>query len=169
MAKKSGRSCICSLGLKIMGFRHFWGNPHYNIFSEARAAKKMGEILRGIDFSRPSPESKSGRGIHQNNRFGSGSMSPFREIAVLTMGFNAPQPESPTRISRAKAALNGPVTDRRASVLHATVPSSSGPARKHTAKFEPSSWSWAQMTSGSGAPKRVLSEEAITLKLQRPN
>ena len=33
-------------------------------------------------------------------------MSPFREIAVL---FNAPQPESPTRISRAKAALNGPV------------------------------------------------------------
>ena len=29
-------------------------------------------------------------------------MSPFREIAVL----NAPQPESPTRISRAKAALN---------------------------------------------------------------
>jgi len=25
-----------------MGFRHFWGNPHYNILSEARAAKKMG-------------------------------------------------------------------------------------------------------------------------------
>ena len=37
-----------------------------------------------IDFSRPSPESKSGREIHQKNRFGSGSMSPFREIAVLT-------------------------------------------------------------------------------------
>jgi len=54
-----------------------------------------------IDFSRPSPESKTGREIHQNNRFGSGS--------------DAPQPESPTRISRAKAALNSPVTDRRAS------------------------------------------------------
>ena len=38
--KKSGRSCICSLGLKTMGFRHFWENPHYNIFSEARAAPK---------------------------------------------------------------------------------------------------------------------------------
>jgi hypothetical protein len=44
-----------------------------------------------------------------------------------------------------------------------------GPARKHTAKFEPAAWSWAQMTSGSGAPKRDLSEEAITFKLQRPN
>ena len=54
-------------------------------------------------------------------------------------------------------------------VLHATVPSGSGPARKHTAKFEPAAWSWAQMTSGSGAPKRVLSEEAITFKRQRPN
>ena len=41
-----------------------------------------------IDFSRPSPESKSGRGIHQKNRFGSGSMSPFREIAVLTRSFD---------------------------------------------------------------------------------
>ena len=54
-------------------------------------------------------------------------------------------------------------------VLHATVPSSSGPARKHTAKFEPAAWSWAQMTSGSGAPKRILSEGTITFKLQRPN
>jgi hypothetical protein len=58
-------------------------------------------------------------------------------------------------------------------VLHATIPSGSGPARKHTAKFDPAAWSWAQMTSGSGARKRVLrlSEEAIriTFKLQRPN
>ena len=47
-------------------------------------------------------------------------------------------------------------------VLHATVPSSSGPARKNTAKFEPAAWSWAQVTSGFGAPKRVLSEGTIT-------
>eukprot|EP00964_Phaeocystis_antarctica_P048641 scaffold28168_cov75-Phaeocystis_antarctica.AAC.3 len=34
--------------------------------------------------------------------------------------------------------------------LPATVLSSSGPARKYTAKFEPVAWSWAQMTSGFG-------------------
>jgi len=93
-------------------------------------------------------------------------MSPFRQIARLP-------PESQNRqsaeISRVKATLNGPVSDRRASstrrfreVRHAT---------KHTAKFEPAAWSWAQMTSGSGAPKHILSEEAITFKHQpeRPN
>jgi hypothetical protein len=53
--------------------------------------------------------------------------------------------------------------------LHATVPSGSGPARKHKAKFEPAAWSWAQMASGSGAPKHILSGEAIKFKLQRPN
>jgi hypothetical protein len=41
-------------------------------------------------------------------------------------------------------------------VLHVTISSGSGPARKHTAKFEPAAWSWAQMTSGAGARKRVL-------------
>ena len=51
--------------------------------------------------------------------------------------------------------------------LYATVPSSSGPARKHTAKFEPAAWSWAQMTSGFGAPKRILSEGAFAFKLYR--
>ena len=40
-----------------------------------------------------------------------------------------------------------------------------GPARKHTAKFEPAAWSWAQMTSGLGAPKRILSEGAFAFKL----
>eukprot|EP00964_Phaeocystis_antarctica_P023711 scaffold13248_cov97-Phaeocystis_antarctica.AAC.3 len=49
--------------------------------------------------------------------------------------------------------------------LHATVPSSSGSARKHTAKFEPAAWSWAQMTSGFGATKRILSEGAFAFKL----
>ena len=44
-------------------------------------------------------------------------------------------------------------------VLHATVPSGPGPARKHTAKFEPAAWSWAPMTSGFRASKRFLSEE----------
>ena len=42
------------------------------------------------------------------------------------------------------------------------------PARKHTAKFEPdepAAWSGAQMTRGSGAPKRVLSaEDAIPFR-----
>ena len=45
--------------------------------------------------------------------------------------------ESGQPISRAEAALNGPVTHGPTRVLYATVPSSSGPARKHTAKFEP--------------------------------
>ena len=34
-----------------MGFRHFWENPHYNIFSEARAAKETGGFFeRNIIF-----------------------------------------------------------------------------------------------------------------------
>ena len=37
-----------------------------------------------------------------------------------------------------------------------TVPSSSGPVRKHTAKFEPAAWSWAQMMSGSEAPNNAF-------------
>eukprot|EP00964_Phaeocystis_antarctica_P081387 scaffold50921_cov77-Phaeocystis_antarctica.AAC.4 len=44
--------------------------------------------------------------------------------------------------------------------LHATVLSSLGPARKYTAKFEPAAWSWAQMTSGFGAPKRIRAQNA---------
>jgi hypothetical protein len=87
-------------------------------------------------------------------------MSPFREIAAKVRIDNR-------QISRGSSAQRPGY--RPTHVLHATVPSGSGPARKHTAKFEPAAWSWAQMTSGSGAPKRVLSEEAITLKLQRPN
>jgi hypothetical protein len=91
-------------------------------------------------------------------------MSAFREIALLP-------PQSQNRLSadiarkrRSTARLQ---TDARPS--HATVPSGSGPARKHTAKFEPAAWSWAQMTSGSGAPKHVLSEETFKFKIQRPN
>ena len=52
-------------------------------------------------------------------------------------------------------------------VPHATVPSSEGPTRKHTAEFEPDSWSWAQMTSGLGPPKRILSEEPCSSNLFR--
>ena len=54
-------------------------------------------------------------------------------------GVNAPQPESPTRISRAKAALNGPVTDRRTDAR----PSRDGSeqfwsgTQAYAAKFEP--------------------------------
>jgi hypothetical protein len=92
-------------------------------------------------------------------------MSPFREIAVLP-------PQSQNRQSaigryRAEAALNGPATDQRPSRDGSA--SGSGPARKYTVKIELAAWSWAQMTSGSGARKRVLSEEAIILKLKRPN
>ena len=71
------------------------------------------------------------------NRFGSGSMSPFREIAVLTMGFNAPQPESPTRISRAKAALNGPVTDPDARPSRDGSEQFWSGTQAYAAKFEP--------------------------------
>ena len=31
-----------------------------------------------------------------------------------------------------------------------------------TAKFEPAARSWAQMPSGSGAPKRILSEQPLS-------
>ena len=81
-------------------------------------------------------------------------MSSFGEIAVLP-------PQSQNRQSAdiaRKQRLKWPGY-RPTHVLHATVSSGSGsgPARKHTAKFEPAAWSWAQMTSGSGARKRVLS------------
>ena len=118
-----------------------------------------------IDFSRPSPKSKYGLVIHSNYRFGSDYMSPFREIALLPpQSQNYPSAD----IARKRRSTERPGY-RPTRVLHATVPSGSGPARKHTAKFEPAAWSWAQMTSGSGAPKRDLSEKAITFKLQRPN
>ena len=54
-------------------------------------------------------------------------------------------------------------------VPHATIPSSLGPARKHTTKFEPDSWRWAQMTSGFGPPKRILSDGPCSFKLKRQN
>ena len=90
--------------------------------------------------------------------FGSGSMSPFRELALLP-------PESQNRQSadiawkrRSTAQLQ---TDARPS--RGGSERGSGPARKHTVKFEPAAWSWSQiksqMTSGSGAPKRVFSED----------
>ena len=91
-------------------------------------------------------------------------MSPFREIAVLTPHSQNRQPAYRARKRHSTARLRTPTR-----VLHATVPSSSGPVRKHTAKFEPAAWSWAQMTSGSGAPKRVLSEGTITFKRLRPS
>ena len=91
-------------------------------------------------------------------------MSPFREIAVSTPHSQRIANPHIARESGTERPGYGPTC-----VLHATVPSSSGPARKHTAKFEPAAWSWAQMTSGSGAPKRVLSEGTITFKRLRPS
>jgi len=83
-------------------------------------------------------------------------MSPFREIAFLPPEGQNRQSADIARKRRSTARLQ--IGYRPTRVLHATLPSGSGPARKHTAKFEPAAWSWAQMTSGSGAPKRVLSE-----------
>ena len=79
-------------------------------------------------------------------------MSSFREIAVLP-----PQVRIANRQISHGSSVQRPGY-RPTHVFHTTVPSGSGPARKHTAKFEPAAWSWAQMTSGSGARKRVLSD-----------
>ena len=91
-------------------------------------------------------------------------MSPFKKARFYRPKVRIANPQ----ISRGSGGAQQPGY-RPTRVLHATVTSGSGPSRKHTAKFEPAAWSWAQMTSGSGAPKRVLSEEAITFKLQQPN
>jgi hypothetical protein len=115
-----------------------------------------------IDFSRPSPESKSGRGIHYKN-YRSGYWERFyvaisRNRALL---HRPKRPKSQTRQSaditrkqRSTARLQTDARPSRDGSEH-----SSGPARKHTATFEPAAWSWVQITSGSGAPKRVLSED----------
>ena len=68
------------------------------------------------------------------------SMSPFLEKSRFIA---APKSEiSPKpQISRGSGAQRPGYRPTR--VLHATVPSGSGPARKHTAKFEPAAaWSW---------------------------
>eukprot|EP00964_Phaeocystis_antarctica_P047311 scaffold27370_cov52-Phaeocystis_antarctica.AAC.1 len=54
-----------------------------------------------------------------------------------TRGFTDPKSES-ADIARKRRSTARLPTDARPNsrVLHATVPSSSGPARKHTAKFE---------------------------------
>ena len=97
-------------------------------------------------------------------------MSPFREIAILyrpkkseSQRFAIPQ------MSRGSGAQRPGYmqTDARPS-RDASERFGSG-TQAYAAKFEPAAWSCAQMTSGSGAPKRVLSEEAITFKLQQPN
>ena len=87
-------------------------------------------------------------------------MSPFREIAAVL----PPQSQNRQPAYRARKR-HSTARFKPTRALHATVPSSSGPERKHTAKFEPAAWSWAQMTSGFGAPKRILSEGAFAFKL----
>ena len=137
------------------------------------------------DFSRPSPVStafnslylKFAGGIHASLKYkstGSGSGTVIcrhfenGEIARFWRPKGRIANPQISRGSGAQTTAPG-YTDRCATVLHATIPSSLGPARKHTAKFEPAAWSWAQMTSGSGAPKRVLSEGTITFKRLWPN
>jgi hypothetical protein len=81
-------------------------------------------------------------------------MSPFRKLALLP-----PQKvREPPDLRRSRGSGDQRLGYKPTRVLHAhaTVPSSSGPARKHTAKFEPAAWSWAQMTSGI----RILSQNA---------
>ena len=92
-----------------------------------------------IDFSCPSRMSNSPRRIHWNSSLGA---VPCRH-------------SEKSRFNRSKARIGQPrkscgsgtkrPSSRPTRVPHATVPSSSSPARKHTAKFEPGSWSWAQM------------------------
>jgi hypothetical protein len=83
-------------------------------------------------------------------------MSPFRDIALSPP--ESSQNRQSADIARKRRSNGAQLPGYRPTrVLHATVTSGSGPARKHTAKFEPAAWSWAQMTSDSGAPKRILS------------
>jgi hypothetical protein len=118
-----------------------------------------------IDFSRPSPDIIKSPPSEFTATTGLGAiMSPFRESR-----FHGPKARiANPQISRGSGAQRPGYRPTRVH-LHATVPSGSGPTRKHTAKFEPATWSWAQMTSGSGAPKRILSGETFKFKLQRPN
>ena len=89
-------------------------------------------------------------------------MSPFREIAVLMPHSQNRQPAYRARKRHSTARLR---TDARPS-RDGSEQSGSG-TQAYGPKFEPAAWSWAQMTSGSGAPKRVLSEGTITFKRLR--
>ena len=71
---------------------------------------------------------------------GHGTRSPRRDTRHTDAG-----------ISRAAESGTQRPGYRPTRALQATVPISSGSARKHTAEFEPAAWSWAQMTSGFGA------------------
>ena len=112
-----------------------------------------------IDFSCSSPESNNQRGINSNSSLGAVLRRHFEESWFCRPKVRIANPH----IARGSGTQRAGYRPTRA--LHATVPSSSGPARKHTAKFEPAAWSLARMTSGFGAPKRILSEEAFTFKV----
>ena len=64
-----------------------------------------------------------------------------REIAL----YRRPKVREPPDLRRSRGSGDQRLGYKPTRVLHAhaTVPSSSGPARKHTAKFEPAAWSWA--------------------------
>ena len=83
-------------------------------------------------------------------------MPPFREIAVLPLQSQNRQPAYRARKRHSTARLRTDARPPRDGSEHF------GPAREHTAKFEPAAWSWAQMTSGLGAPKRILSERCAS-------
>ena len=163
-ASRAAHHCHChspSLPLALLPSPPFQPLPLPSFFRHRQGGyREIRKIdVNYIDFSCPSPESKNRRGINSNSSLG----------AVLCRNFEK------SRFCRPKVRIANPHIARGSGTqrpgyrptraLHATVPSSSGPARKHTAKFEPAAWSWAQMTSGFGAPKRILSEEAFTFKV----
>ena len=86
-------------------------------------------------------------------------MSPIREIAVLTPHSQNRQTAYRARKRHSTARLR---TDARPSRDGSEQSGSGTQAYAAKRNIEPAGWSWAQMTSGSGAPKRVLSEGTIT-------
>eukprot|EP00964_Phaeocystis_antarctica_P005539 scaffold3024_cov54-Phaeocystis_antarctica.AAC.5 len=92
------------------------------------------------------------KGVYSDSQCG------IRKVDVNYIDFPCPSPDrQPYPIFARESGTQRPgYGPTRA--LRATVPSSSGPARKHTAKFEPAAWSWARMTSGLGgrSPKTLF-------------
>ena len=116
---------------------------------------EIGKIdLSIIDFSCPSSMCHSQGGEFTETRV----WARFYVASLRNRDSVALKPESANRGKSRGSGTKRP-SSRPTRVPHAMVPSSLGPARKHPAKFEPDSWSWAQTTSGLGPPKRSLSEE----------
>ena len=100
-------------------------------------------------FYTVSGESKSGRGIQWNSSFGAVQCRHSEKPRFYRL--KAESPGSPIRRYRAVARMQRSTANYRPTrVLHATVPSSSGPARKHTAQLEQSELKKSGVSSGFG-------------------